>query len=117
MFSHQNRTSLILICSNENPLDYSKSYSRISLHYPITQNLYLTIFASCHWKRVFRGSDAMSKQVTVKYNEEYTGHYSKNGGNTALRQKLKASSQIQSAKKKLEFDEMTRVLKEQMKHM
>ena len=69
-------------------------------------------------KRIIRKTmHAMSKQVTVKYNEEYTGHYSKNGGNTALRQKLKASSQIQSAKKKLEFDVMTRVLKEQMKHI
>ena len=58
---------------------------------------------------------AMSKQVTKRYNEEYTGHYSKNGGDTALRQKLKANSQLQSAKKKLELDERTKQHKKQKK--
>ena len=57
---------------------------------------------------------AMSRQLTKKYNEAHTGHYSKTGSDSAFREKLKATSQMQSVKNALELDEKGELLKIRM---
>ena len=57
---------------------------------------------------------AMSRQVTKKYNEAHTGHYSKTGSDSAFREKLKATSQMQSVKNALELEEKGELLKIRM---